>query len=412
MVASAKFVRDNSPSDLRPRPSLGELKQRLADITPEIKARARSTEKLQRVPDENIALLRSIGYFEIVRPLGFGGYEHDFDVLVDLNIELAKACASTAWVGGLLSAHQWLVAGFPEQAQHDVWDKNPNALVCGSYAPAAKASIVEGGYVISGRWSFASGCENAAWSLCAALLPPETEGAPMVPAFLLVPAKDYSILETWDVVGLAGTGSKTLLLENVVVPAHRILTFPQTTSGQTPGAALYAENPSFATPMLCTIPSCLASVAVGTSAGALDDYLSATSRRVTRGAVAGSNNRMAEFPTIQLRVADAAACTDAAREILLRDLRDRTATARDRTEVTIEDRIKSRRGQAFAVSLAIRASEALNASTGGLGLDLGNPVQRAWRDANAVGRHISMNWDAVGTMYGQQALGLTPLGQY
>jgi alkylation response protein AidB-like acyl-CoA dehydrogenase len=164
--------------------------------------------------------------------------------------------------------------------------------------------------------------------------------------------------------------------------------------------------------MLCNIPSCLASVAVGTATGALEDYLKATNKRVTRGAVAGSNNRMAEFPTIQLRVAEAAASADAAREILLRDLRDRAIAVRANRPVSIEDRIVSRRGQAFAVALAIRASEALNASTGGQGLDLANPVQRAWRDANAVGRHISMNWDAVGTMYGQLALGLAPQGQY
>jgi alkylation response protein AidB-like acyl-CoA dehydrogenase len=121
---------------------------------------------------------------------------------------------------------------------------------------------------------------------------------------------------------------------------------------------------------------------------------------------------MAEFATVQLRVAEAAASTDAARELLLRDLRTMAHWARAGREITVEDRITSRRGQAFAVSLAIRASEALNASTGGLGLDLENPVQRAWRDANAVGRHISMNWDAVGTMYGQMALGLEPKGQY
>jgi alkylation response protein AidB-like acyl-CoA dehydrogenase len=164
--------------------------------------------------------------------------------------------------------------------------------------------------------------------------------------------------------------------------------------------------------MLSNIPSCLASAAVGAAAGALEDYLAVTSRRVTRGAVAGNNNRMADFPTIQLRVAEAAASVDAAREVLLRDLRDRATTVREQRPISIEDRIVSRRGQAFSVALAIRATEALNASTGGLGLDLANPVQRAWRDANAVGRHISMNWDAVGTMYGQMALGLTPQGQY
>src|SRR5438477_12899903 len=105
----------------------------------------------------------------------FGGYEHDFDVLVELNIELAKSCASTAWVGGLLAAHQWLIAGFPEQAQRDVWGAAPEALACGSYAPAAKAAALDDGYALTGRWSFASGCDNAQWSLCAALLPSKTD---------------------------------------------------------------------------------------------------------------------------------------------------------------------------------------------------------------------------------------------
>ena len=394
------------------RPSLGDLKLRVASISSQIKARAHTTEKSGRVPAENILGLREIGYFDIVKPRAFGGYEYDFDVLVDLNIELAKACASTAWVGGLLAAHQWLIAGFSEQAQRDVWDANPDALACGSYAPATKAVASNGGYTLTGRWSFASGCDNAQWSLCAALLPSRTEADRFAPAFLLVPASDYLIDDTWNVVGLSGTGSKTLQLKDIFVPEHRVLTFLETTSGRTPGALLRPENPGFSIPMLCNIPSCLASVAVGTAAGALADYLEVTSKRVTRGAVAGSNNRMAEFPTIQLRVAEAAASADAAREILLRDLRDRAIAVRANRPVSIEDRIVSRRGQAFAVALAIRASEALNASTGGHGLDLANPVQRAWRDANAVGRHISMNWDAVGTMYGQLALGLTPQGQY
>jgi alkylation response protein AidB-like acyl-CoA dehydrogenase len=121
---------------------------------------------------------------------------------------------------------------------------------------------------------------------------------------------------------------------------------------------------------------------------------------------------MAEFATIQLRVAEATASAEAARRVLIADLRDREATVSAGESVSVEERIKSRLGQAFAVSLAIRATEALNASTGGQGLDLANPIQRAWRDANAVGRHISMNWDTVGTMYGQMALGLEPKGQY
>jgi alkylation response protein AidB-like acyl-CoA dehydrogenase len=393
-------------------PTRDTLLAALRGIAPEIKSRAGATEKNASVPQQNVFALRDIGYYKLVQPRAFGGYELDFDLLVELNIELAKSCASTAWVCGLLAAHQWLAAGFPAEAQHDVWGDDPDATVCGSYAPTTKAVIASGGYRLSGRWSFASGCDNAPWAVCAALLPPEGGDGPLTPAFLLVPRKDYAIDDTWHVIGLAGTGSKTLVLDDVFVPAHRVLTFAQFTSGKTPGARLYADNPIFSIPMLSNIPSCLASVAVGAALGALDDYLAATSRRVTRGAVAGGANRMAEFATVQLRVADAAASADAAREILLRDLRQRAATVRAGREITIDDRITSRRGQAFATSLAIRATEALNASTGGLGLDLDNPVQRAWRDANAVGRHISMNWDAVGTMYGQLVLGLTPAGQY
>ena len=395
----------------RVRPDLASLKTKLDAVRPRIKAAAFATEQAATVPMEAIELLREIGYFEIVKPTAFGGYEHDFDVLVDLNIELAKACASTAWVAGLLAAHQWLLASFPAEAQHDVWDRDPNAVLCGSYAPAAKAVAALGGYRMSGRWSFASGCDNSSWSICAALLPASGAGAPG-PAFLLVPAQDYSIDDTWHVIGLAGTGSKTLMLDDVFVPAHRVLAFVETTSGRTPGAKLYADNPTFAVPMLCNVPSCLASVAVGAALGALESYIDTTRTRITRGAVAGAANRMAEFATVQLRVADAAASTDAAREVLLRDLRAVAQKARAGEEITVADRITCRRGQAFAVALAVRATEALNASTGGLGLDLMNPVQRAWRDANAVGRHISMNWDVVGTRYGQMALGLEPQGQY
>src|SRR5580692_6730202 len=258
------------------RPDLAELKSRLARVRPEIEARAHATEKACRVPEESISALRAIGYFDIVKPAVFGGFEHDFDVLVELNIELAKSCASTAWVGGLLAAHQWLIASFHEQAQRDVWDANPDAVACGSYAPATRAVATNGGYLLTGRWSFASGCDNAQWSLCAALLPSRTEADRFTPAFMLVPASDYLIDDNWNVVGLSGTGSKTLQLKDVFVPEHRILTFLESTSGKTPGALLYADNPGFSIPMLCNIPSCLASAAVGSAAGAMEDYLEVT----------------------------------------------------------------------------------------------------------------------------------------
>jgi alkylation response protein AidB-like acyl-CoA dehydrogenase len=411
MMSPVGVLKENVLPQRDPALDMERLKALVQQLGPAIKTAAADVEKAARIPQSHIESLRAIGYFKTVQPREFGGLELGFDSLVDINIELAKYCASTAWVSGLLAAHQWLIASFPKKAQEDVWGENPDALVCGSYAPTVSAMSATGGYRLTGRWAFASGCDVATWSLCAAMLPAGEAGPPR-PAFLLVPSREYAIDNDWDVVGLAGTGSKTLLLEDIFIPEHRVLTFGATLTGRTPGAALYSRNPEFSIPMLCNIPSCLASVAVGAASGALDDYIAVTSTRATRGAVAGSNSRMAEFPTIQLRVAEAAACSDAAREILLRDLRDHARAVRDGQTINVEERIKSRRGQAFAVSLALRAAEALNSSTGGYGLANSNPIQRAWRDANAVGRHISMNWDAVGTMFGQMALGLEPKGQY
>jgi alkylation response protein AidB-like acyl-CoA dehydrogenase len=393
------------------RPTPAELRQAMRDLLPELQARAVDVEKAGQVPVVNVEALRAAGLFRIVKPAVYGGYEYDFDMLVELVMECASACASTAWVYCLYAAHQWLLASFPEAAQREIWMEQPDVAICGSYAPAGTASLAEGGYKLSGRWHFASGCDNADWALCASVMPSRVAGQGPAPAFFLLPKSDYTIEQDWEVVGLCGTGSKTLTLDDVFVPDHRLLTFRETTTGRTPGSKVHA-NPGFGIPMLSNIPSCLAATAVGAATGALEHYLAATSARVTRGAVAGGNRRMAEFATVQLRLSDAAASVDAAREILLRDLRLRATTARSGGEITVDDRITSRRGQAFAVSLAIRAAEALNASTGGHGLALSNPVQRAWRDANAVGRHISLNWDAVGTMYGQMAFGLEIKGQY
>jgi resorcinol 4-hydroxylase (FADH2) len=395
-------------ADTLPR---SELKTRLAGVVPAVADAARQTERERRVPAATIEALRGIGYFDAVKPAEYGGAPVPFAELVDATIELSASCASTGWVAGLLSAHQWLLAMFCKPAQDEVWRSARQGLLCGSYAPTTRAEAAPGGYRLNGRWAFASGCDNASWSLCAAILPAVGERKPM-PAFLLVPVSDYTIDDTWDVVGLAGTGSKTLILNDVIVPPHRVLTFPDATSGRTPGSRLYPGQGLFNMPLLTGIPSCLAATAVGAAKGALKSYIDSNASRVTRGAVAGANNRMAEFPTIQLRVAEAAASVDAAREILIRDVIDAERRAASGAEFTVEQRLRSRRGQSFAVSLAIRAVEALNASTGGLGLDMANPVQRAWRDANAVGRHISMNWDAVGTMVGQHMLGLEPRGQY
>jgi alkylation response protein AidB-like acyl-CoA dehydrogenase len=399
-----------SPPVARADRSVEQIADAVRSLLPGIKAKAAECERARSVPAETFDALRETGFYKLVQPAAFGGYEQDFSVLIELIIEMAAACASSGWVCGLLSAHQWMVALFPASAQDDAWGSNPDATFCGSYAPVNEAQQAPGGYRLNGRWSFASGCDNADWAICAARLPAGGE-RPAQPAFLLVPASDYTIEDTWDVIGLAGTGSKTLLLDNVFVPGHRSILFAEAASGRTPGSRLYT-NRLYAVPVYSHISPCLAATAVGAAAGALEDFIAGTGGRLTRGSVTGGNNRMAEFPTIQIRVADAAASIDAARTILIRDLQAIARQVHQDGEGSIEQRVVNRRGQAFAVKLAVQAVDLLNAATGGNGLALSNPIQRAWRDVNAVGRHVSLNWDAVGAMYGQMALGLEPRGQY
>jgi Acyl-CoA dehydrogenases len=369
-VAQLKDV----PAQPSLRPDIAELRSRVAQIAPQIKARAHTTEKAGRVPEENITALRNIGYFEIVKPAMFGGYEHDFDVLVELNIELAKSCASTAWVGGLLAAHQWLIAGFPESRAARRLGRQSRCgglrlLRAGRQGDRGRRRLSpDRTLVVRQR------LRQRAMVVVRGAAAVEDRERPVCAGLPAGPASDYVIDDTWNVVGLSGTGSKTLVLNDVFVPRTACCRSP-TPHPEDAGRRALCRQPHLLDPDAVEHPL-LPGIGCGRRrAGALEDYLAVTSRRITRGAVAGHNNRMADFPTIQLRVAEASASVDAARDVLLRDLRDRAATIRG-GPVSIEDRIVSRRGQAFSVALAIRATEALNASTGGLGLDLSNPVQR------------------------------------
>jgi resorcinol 4-hydroxylase (FADH2) len=393
-------------------PSPDELVERARAMVPEIRELAEVTEQNRNVFPHIIDKIRDAELLRTCRPKEFGGFEHDGETALRIAMTISAACASTGWsVNGAVSNGRSL-AHFPIEAQREVWGGDqPDAFTCACFAPTGKAVPATGGYRLSGRWSFASGCDRSSWIYLGGFITPEGAAPPFEGAFFLLPIEDVEIIDTWFVNGLAGTGSKDIAAQDVFVPAHRVLMFADARAGTTPGAT-YHQNPLYKMPLLINGASMLASTAVGAARGALDSYLEMTGGRQTRGALAGGQLPMVEFATIQLRYAEAASHVEAAELILLTDMRAMTQKLRDGGEITIADRIRCRRNQAYVTRLAVQAVEALNASTGGYGLLLSNPVQRAWRDANAVARHVSLNWDAVGTMYGQHAFGLEPKGQY
>lgn len=397
---------------LKARQSMDTLQQRAHALVPTLRARAESTEQSRRVSDESTSMIRDADLYRLMQPARFGGYEYGFSELIDITAEIGRGCGSTAWCYGLGAVHQWLVGTFPLEAQQEVWDDDPGALVCGSYAPVVKAIAVDGGFRIRGKWSFASNCENSAWALLGVMFPPESDQGRPEPGFLLVPRTSYSIEDTWFVVGLAGTGSKTVVIDDeLFVPEHRKLTFTQASSSNPPGVTANL-NPLYRIPFLSAVPVSIVAPGIGIVQGAIDEFLEWTGSRTTRGAVAGGGNPVAQFPQVQTRVAEAAATLDAARLLLQRDTRDVERSVLAGSVVGIDMRIRNRRDHGYAARLLTQGVNAMFEAVGGGGLNLSNGIQRAWRDVNALSRHISMNWDAVSTMYGQYQFGLDPKGQF
>lgn len=395
-------------SESRSRPEVADLMARAAFVADAARKHAQETEAARRVSADLVAMMREAELFKIMQPRAFGGYELGYDVFVEAVATIASGDGSTGWVYSLGAVHQWLIACFPIEAQHEVWDNNPDAIAAASYAPSGQATPVPGGYRLSGRWSFASGVDNVQWGMVGGML--QAEGGKM-PGFLLVPRSDFTIDDDWFTMGLAGTGSKTIVVNDVFVPAYRTASFAALLTGQGPGTKVNT-NPLYRQPMLAVVPQCLLAPVLGIARGALASFVEQIGVRTTRGAVAGANNKMIEFPTVQLRVAEATGCIDAAQLMIERDLRETSEIAHCGQQVDVSTRMRNRLTHTFATKLLVQAVDAVFAAGGGNALGTHQPLQRFWRDVHAAGSHISLNWDAVGSMYGQHLFGLEPRGQY
>jgi resorcinol 4-hydroxylase (FADH2) len=393
-------------------PKLTGLVGAASDLVPLLKERAQSTEVARRVSVETTDAFRQAGFFRLMQPARYGGFEYGFTAFIDVISELGRGCTSSAWCCAIGTIHQWLIAGFPEEAQDDVWKGNPHAFACVSYAPTGTAESVDGGYLLQGRWQFVSNVDNSDWVILGAQLPAVDKGAPGEAAFLLVPKSDWVVEDNWHVAGQAGTGSKTVVLEKpTFVPDHRKVLVAQLASGSAPGTEINT-NRIYRVPMLSALPVCLVTPLLGTALGAVEEFVTLCGTRVTRGGVGGGGNRMSEFFPVQSRLAEASAMADAARLLINRDTAEVERITMLGQPLSVDQRIRNRRDHAFAARLARDAVDTLFAAVGGNGLALHQPIQRMWRDSNAIARHITLNWDAVSSMVGQHLLGLTPKGQY
>jgi alkylation response protein AidB-like acyl-CoA dehydrogenase len=388
------------------KPSAAELLQRAGEVGAIARTKALETEQQRHVASDLVGMMRDAKLFRVLQPERFGGFEYGYDVFVELVAAVAAGDGSTGWVYSLGAVHPWLIACFPEAAQQEVWSQNEDAIAAVSYAPVGKALPEKDGYRLSGRFSFASGVDNADWGILGGMLP--LKDGPK-PGFFLIPRSQFSIHDDWFTMGLAGTGSKTIVVEDQFIPAYRAVAFSELLSGNGPGTA---TNPLYRQPMLAVVPYCLVAPALGMARGALDTFKEQVAGRNTRGAVAGGNNKMTEFTTIQMRVAEATASIDAAELMIHRDVRETMAVVEAGNPANVGLRMRNRLTHSFSTKLLMQAVDAVFLAAGGSALGLQHPVQRFWRDIHAASSHISLNWDSVSAMYGQHVFGLEPKGQY
>ncbi|NKY45598.1 3-hydroxy-9,10-secoandrosta-1,3,5(10)-triene-9,17-dione monooxygenase oxygenase subunit [Nocardia cerradoensis] len=373
---------------------------RVRDLLPAIGERAVTAEQERRVPAETIRELTEAGVFRMLQPSRFGGAEESPVAFYEVIRTIATVCPSTAWVSSVLGAHPWQLALFDPRAQQDVWGEDPDTLVSSSYAPTGKLTPVDGGFEMSGRWSFSSGCDHADWAFLGAVVPNDKGGADYLT--VLVPRADYRIEDVWHVSGLSGTGSNDIIVEKAFIPAYRTYSAADQSALVGPGqevntAALYRI--SFASVFSNTITAPI----IGAAQGAYESHLRRQRERVR---LSYGGQKVADDPFAQVRIARAASEIDAAILQQERNISEQLRYAEAGEEIPYELRLRTRRDQVRGTERAIYAIDLLFENSGGHSIRKPNVIERNWRDAHAGNAHVINDVERALAMYGQGEMGV------
>ncbi|MFF5282838.1 3-hydroxy-9,10-secoandrosta-1,3,5(10)-triene-9,17-dione monooxygenase oxygenase subunit [Streptomyces sp. NPDC013171] len=370
-------------------------------LAPALRERAAEAEALRRVPDASLRELEAAGFFRLLLPGAYGGLAADPAVFYAAVHEIAKACGSTGWAASVLGVHPWYVAQFDPRAQEEVWGADGSTRICSSHAPTGEVTAVDGGFRLSGRWHFSAGCDHAHWALLGGLVT-DGEGRPVDMRTFLVPRSDYRVDDVWDTVGLRGSGSNDLVVEDAFVPAHRTLGYGPVTTLRCPGQEIHPE-PLYRLPYAAVFTTAISTAMVGIAEGAHEDQLGTARARLRND----QGRRTAEDPFAQVRIARAAGEIDAARLQLARNMAELYAVARAGAEIPRELRARARRDQALATERALTAVDLLMENAGRGPLHVGDDVlQRAWRDLHTGRGQAANDIERALVLYAQDALGM------
>ncbi|MEP5766612.1 MAG: acyl-CoA dehydrogenase family protein [Halieaceae bacterium] len=337
----------------------------------------------RKVPDETIRDFHEAGFFKILQAEQYGGYAMDPQVFYAVGLEIAKTCMSSAWVLGVVAVHNWQLALFDDQAAKDVWGDDPGVLISSSYAPVGKVTPVDGGFRLSGRWSFSSGSEHCKWVFVGAVVP--TEEAPFDMKnyrTFLVPIADYEILDNWDVVGLQGTGSHDVVIDDVFVPEHRTHKVIDGFNCDNPGNAVNTA-PLYRMPFMQVFVRAVCTASLGALEGQLEAY-----EEVARTRVAGPVP-MRDDPFAKRLAAEVKSEIEQMKLVMYCNFDQMMDCTRAGEPIAIEDRVRYRYDSAVVADRCVDLSGRMLKAVGSSGIRNDSEVLANHLDILASQAHVA-----------------------
>jgi alkylation response protein AidB-like acyl-CoA dehydrogenase len=382
-------------------PSPAELVQRVADIAPVLRANALSGEQNRRLADEVVDAMIGAGVLRMLVPTQYGGYESDMQTVVDVGIQLGRADGSPAFCATAWWAQCWAVAHFPDSVQDEVF-ASPDVRICGTLVPNGKGEITKDGVVVSGEWGFNSGAWHSQWKVLSTLAP--NLAGEIEPIAAVVPMSDLEIIDDWDVAGLRGTGSITLVAKDVFIPRERFQWISEVVR-QEYGSKRNADSPCYRGPIVGVLSNINTGKQVGLAQAAREAFF----ERIYDRTIQHTNYKtQAEWPITHVQVAEADLKIDEA-EYHARRLAALVDHKNYSNEpYTMAERAYCRVAVGRVSQLCHEAINIYNMASGSGGIYSSMPIQRIQRDIQAISLH-ALNMPIKNLeLYGRVLCGLEP----
>ncbi|WP_059019515.1 acyl-CoA dehydrogenase family protein [Mycobacterium sp. M26] len=380
---------------------------KVMDAADQMREHAVEAEKIGKLTEQTVKIMKSAGNIRLLQPKEYGGLEVHPREFAETVMATAALDPAAGWINGVVGVHPYQLAYADPRVAAEIWADDVDTWVASPYAPQGIAVPVDGGYIFNGRWQFSSGTDHCDWIFLGAILG-DAEGKPVMPPQMLhmiLPRKDYEIVEdSWDVVGLRGTGSKDVIVRNAFVPDYRTMDAFKVMDGSAQREAGMTDT-LYLMPWSAMFPLGISAATIGICEGALAAHLDYQRERVSAAGTA-----IKDDPYVMYAIGEAAADINAARQEILANI-DRIYDMVDSgQEVSFADRAAGRRTQVRAVWRAVMAVDQIFSRSGGNGMRMDKPLQRYWRDAHTGMAHAI---HVPGTVFHASALssfGVEPEG--